>query len=106
MADFNDPQQPDLIAEPRAEYHAHETQIDREAYRSRLKLLLQDPEFRKIEGFPISTDEAILQLSDPPYYTACPNPFLGEIVEKWRSERAALHDELDLPNDEPAGSKY
>ena len=59
MADFNDPHQPDLIAEPRAEYHAHETQIDREAYRSRLKLLLQDPEFRKIEGFPIGTDEAI-----------------------------------------------
>ncbi len=40
-----------------------------------LKLLrekLQDPEFRKIEGFPIGTDEAILAMSDPPFYTACP----------------------------------
>ena len=100
MADFNEPQQPDLIAEPRAEYHAHETQIDREAYRSRLKLLLQDPEFRKIEGFPIGTDEAILQLSDPPYYTACPNPFMGEILEEWLEERRQTRRSLGLLDDE------
>ncbi|NMC18678.1 MAG: site-specific DNA-methyltransferase [Chloroflexi bacterium] len=100
MADFNDPHQPDLIAEPRAEYHAHETQVDREAYRNRLKLLLQDPEFRKIEGFPIGTDEAILQLSDPPYYTACPNPFMGEILEEWIEERRQTRKSLGLPDDE------
>lgn len=41
---------------------------------------LKDPEFRKIEGFPIGTDEAILAMSDPPYYTACPNPWLAEFV--------------------------
>lgn len=41
---------------------------------------LQDPEFRKIEGFPIGSDEDILALSDPPYYTACPNPFLEDII--------------------------
>ena len=45
-----------------------------------LRQKLQDPAFRAIEGFPIGTDEAILALSDPPYYTACPNPWLGEIV--------------------------
>lgn len=100
MADFNDPQQPDLIAEPRAEYHAHEPQIDREAYRNRLKLFLQDSEFRKIEGFPIGTDEAILQLSDPPYYTACPNPFMGEILEGWIEERRQARKSLGLPDDE------
>ncbi len=27
------------------------------------------------------TDEAILAMSDPPYYTACPNPWLGDFVE-------------------------
>ncbi|WP_186776371.1 DNA methyltransferase [Rubripirellula reticaptiva] len=42
---------------------------------------LQDPEFRKIEGFPIAEDEDILALSDPPYYTACPNPFLKRVAE-------------------------
>ena len=32
-----------------------------------LRKKLQDPEFRKIEGFPIGSDEDILNLSDPPY---------------------------------------
>ncbi len=32
-------------------------------------------------GFPHGDIEDILKLSDPPYYTACPNPFLGEFVE-------------------------
>ena len=48
-----------------------------------LKLLaekLKDPEFRKTPGFPHGTDEDILRLSDPPYYTACPNPFLETIL--------------------------
>jgi hypothetical protein len=44
---------------------------------------LQDPAFRKIEGFPQGTDEAILAMSDPPYYTACPNPFLEEFVRHY-----------------------
>ncbi len=42
---------------------------------------LKDPEFRKIEGFPIGSDEDILALSDPPYYTACPNPFIKDFIE-------------------------
>ena len=42
---------------------------------------LKDPEFRKIEGFPIGNDEDILALSDPPYYTACPNPFLADFIK-------------------------
>lgn len=48
-----------------------------------LKLLaekLKDPEFRNIEGFPIASDDAILRLSDPPFYTACPNPFIEDFV--------------------------
>ena len=38
-----------------------------------LRKKLQDPEFRQIEGFPIGSDEDILNLSDPPYYTTCQN---------------------------------
>lgn len=49
----------------------------------RLQEYLQDPEFRKIEGFPIGKDEAILALSDPPYYTACPNPFIAEFMKQY-----------------------
>lgn len=46
----------------------------------RLRERLTDPAFRAIEGFPIGTDEDILRLSDPPYYTACPNPFLEDFI--------------------------
>ncbi|MBT5420274.1 MAG: DNA methylase [Candidatus Cloacimonetes bacterium] len=37
---------------------------------------------RDIEGFPIGKDEDILELSDPPYYTACPNPYINDFIEK------------------------
>lgn len=46
----------------------------------KLRAKLKDPAFRKIEGFPIGDDDDILALSDPPYYTACPNPFLHDFV--------------------------
>jgi 16S rRNA G966 N2-methylase RsmD len=45
-----------------------------------LKEKLKEPEFRKIEGFPKGSDEDILRLSDPPYFTACPNPFTEDFV--------------------------
>jgi hypothetical protein len=49
-------------------------------FTEKLREKLQDPEFRKIEGFPIGSDEDILALSDPPYYTACPNPPVKNIT--------------------------
>jgi hypothetical protein len=55
-------------------------QARREHFLALLKEKLQDPEFRRIPGFPQGSDEAILRMSDPPYYTACPNPFLEDFV--------------------------
>jgi len=52
-----------------------------------LRKKLQDPEFRKIEGFPIGSDEDILNLSDPPYYTACPNPWIADFIAEWDAEK-------------------
>ena len=51
----------------------------REYFLARLKEKL--PELRQRPDFPVAEDEDILRLSDPPYYTACPNPFLAEFVE-------------------------
>ena len=49
----------------------------------RRKLTKEDiDKVRGIEGFPIGTDEDIIALSDAPYYTACPNPFLKEYVKE------------------------
>lgn len=55
----------------------------RKYYLDILREKLKDPEFRKIEGFPIGSDEDILALSDPPYYTACPNPFIAEFIKHY-----------------------
>jgi DNA modification methylase len=55
----------------------------REHYLKLLAEKLKDPEFRKIEGFPIGEDEDILALSDPPYYTACPNPWIGDFIQHY-----------------------
>ena len=37
---------------------------------------------RDIEGFPIAKDEDIIALSDAPYYTACPNPFMADFIHE------------------------
>ena len=58
-------------------------QARRDHYLKLLAEKLKDPAFRKIEGFPQGTDEAILAMSDPPYYTACPNPFLEDFVRHY-----------------------
>lgn len=62
----------------------------------RLREKLNDPDFRKIEGFPIGDDEDILRLSDPPYYTACPNPFFPEVLVEWQTERQSIRGQLGL----------
>lgn len=38
---------------------------------------------RDIEGFPLGEDEDIIKLSAPPYYTACPNPFINDFIEEF-----------------------
>ena len=47
------------------------------------RLRAELPELRKRPDFPKGEDEVILRMSDPPYYTACPNPFLAEFVEHY-----------------------
>ena len=61
--------------------HKFETDAARRDYFiALLREHLKDPGFRRTEGFPIAGDEDILRMSDPPYYTACPNPFLVNLV--------------------------
>ncbi len=48
------------------------------------------PELKKMEGFPIGEDDDILNLSDPPYYTACPNPWLNNFIAQWEEEKKEL----------------
>lgn len=63
----------------------------REYFRNELRSKL--PELRKIEGFPIGEDDDIINLSDPPYYTACPNPWLNDFIAEWEKEKEQLKAE-------------
>ncbi|WP_339060252.1 DNA methyltransferase [Tepidibacillus marianensis] len=54
------------------------------------KLIKEDIDrVRDIEGFPIAKDEDIIALSRPPYYTACPNPFIEDFIR----EHGTAYDE-------------
>lgn len=60
-------------------------------FREQLRAKL--PELRNIEGFPIGSDDDIVNLSDPPYYTACPNPWLNDFIAEWEQEKLQLEAE-------------
>ena len=59
-------------------------------YYFREELRKKLPELKQIEGFPIGEDEDIINLSDPPYYTACPNPWLNDFIAEWEKEKEKL----------------
>jgi DNA modification methylase len=40
-------------------------------------------EVNHIDGFPIGKVEDIIALSDPPYYTSCPNPWLEDFIKEY-----------------------
>ena len=65
---------------------------ERRAY-FREELRKKLPELRYIEGFPIGEDDDIINLSDPPYYTACPNPWLNDFIQEWEEEKVQLESE-------------
>jgi DNA modification methylase len=67
----------------------------RSYFTTKLKEILLDPSFRNIEGFPIGSDEDILVLSDPPYYTACPNPWITDFITEWESQKSAQPDNFE-----------
>ncbi|WP_257148262.1 site-specific DNA-methyltransferase [Bacillus cereus] len=62
----------------------------REYFRNELRKQL--PDLKGIEGFPIGEDEDIIALSDPPYYTACPNPWINDFIEEWEPEKIEKYD--------------
>lgn len=45
-----------------------------------LRKKLETPGFQKAEGFPDGCNEDIIGISNPPYYTCCPNPWIEEFV--------------------------
>lgn len=73
--------------------HTFESDIERREY-FREELRKKLPELKKIEGFPIADDEDIIALSDPPYYTACPNPWILLLLEELNVEEENRGQEI------------
>ncbi len=78
----------------------------REHFTEELRMKLQNPEFRKIEGFPIGNDEDILALSDPPYYTICPNPWIKDFIRYYGN--SSMEEKISEPysGDLTAGERH
>jgi len=57
----------------------------RKYFRNELRSKL--PEFKKIEGVLIGEHEDIINPSDPPYYTAFPNPWLNYFIAEWEKDK-------------------
>lgn len=55
------------------------------------------PELKQIEGFPIGEDEDIIALSDPPYYTVCPNPWLDSLISLWQEDGDTISQSQQEP---------
>ncbi len=53
---------------------------------------------REIDGFPKGEDEDILSLSDPPFYTACPNPYIKDFIDQYGKK---YDSEKDVYTDQP-----
>lgn len=94
---FNDVVMDDLCTSHRDEHvvclgkEFESEEARREYFRDELRRRL--PELRNIEGFPIGSDDDIVRLSDPPYYTACPNPWLNDFVQEWEKDKVELERE-------------
>lgn len=76
----------------------------REWFREELRKRL--PQLRQVEGFPIGSDDDIIRLSDPPYYTACPNPWLNDFIAEWEQEKQSLVKEGKREADKEVAEPY
>ena len=61
---------------------------ERRAYfSSKLRKFLETADRDAFDGFPTGNVDDIINLSNPPYYTACPNPFLSDLVNEAAPDR-------------------
>lgn len=75
-------------------------------FTDRLREKLADPEFRKTPGFPKGTDEDILALSNPPYFTLCPNPFVNHFMRLSARQKTSPDGNIHAFSDDVSGNKH
>lgn len=78
----------------------------RKHFQEKLRAQLKNAVFRARSDFPIASDEEIIRLSNPPYYTACPNPFLEEFINSTRNTSVAPPSDQPYSGDLVADSRH
>ncbi|MCY2990549.1 MAG: DNA methyltransferase [Planctomycetota bacterium] len=58
-------------------------------YRNALLADFSSPDSKQHPGFPAGEEDVLIELSDPPYFTPCPNPFLTEVISHFRKTAPA-----------------
>ena len=76
MSHLPDPEPASVLFNARLDRDAGAEAARVQAAREELRRRL--PELRRLPGCPQGSDEDILAMSYPPYYTACPNPFISD----------------------------
>jgi DNA modification methylase len=61
------------------------------------------PDLRDIPGCPNGANEAIIEMSAPPAHTACPNPYVREWIERYRTTDDDRADPGPFASDSQAG---
>lgn len=69
----------------------------REYFREELRKKLS--QLTGMEGYPVGNDESIIALSDPPYYTVCPNPWITELLNEWEKTKSESDANVQLINE-------
>jgi hypothetical protein len=66
-------------------------------------LLARLGDLRRVPGCPTGMDDSIVEMSCPPAYTACPNPYLEDWLSDAAPEDADRHDPGPFASDTTAG---
>ena len=77
------PKQPHLLEIDLETYLSEEEISLLKEYRKRFQDFIEGGTLQEIEGFPIGERHSILELSYPPLFTICPNPFIADFIDKY-----------------------
>ena len=78
----------------------------RKYFQEKLREELKSSSFRSRRDFPKASEEEIILLSNPPFYTACPNPFLKEFVKITRNSNTTPASDKPYSGDLVADSRH
>jgi DNA modification methylase len=66
----------------------------------------QLPDLKSLPGYPNGSDDAIIRMSSPPFYTAVPNPNMSASIESLNQDESGYIDPGPYPSDIKVGKTH